>query len=62
MALMLGGIVGSLLHPRLAEVAGNGAGLLAAAAGLLLIALVSLRLSPTPGDRISGQVRVPASG
>jgi sugar phosphate permease len=53
LALMLGGLLGSLVLPRLAEVAGNPAGLLTSAVAALLIALVSLGLRPhrpgTPG-------------
>jgi MFS family permease len=48
LALMLGGMLGSLLHPRLAEAFGNGAGFLAAAACLLLIAAVSAGLRAQP--------------
>jgi MFS family permease len=46
LALMLGGMLGSLLLPRLAEVAGNPAGFLAAAGGLVLMAAASLWLRP----------------
>ncbi|MCF6508786.1 MFS transporter [Blastococcus sp. MG754426] len=52
-ALMLGGLAGNLLHPRIAEGAGNPAAFLAAAAAMLLIAAVSLGLRPT---------RVPVTG
>jgi MFS family permease len=59
LALMLGGSLGSLALPRLAEVAGNPAGLLSAAVAALLIALVSLRLRPSrPGT--PGAARVAA--
>ncbi len=44
LALMLGGLLGSLLHPRIAEGLGYPAGFLAAAACLLLIAVASLGL------------------
>jgi MFS family permease len=47
LALMLGGMLGSLLLPRLAEVAGNPAGFLAAAAALVLMAVASLWLRPS---------------
>ncbi|MGY1641457.1 MFS transporter [Geodermatophilus sp. SYSU D00703] len=46
LALMVGGLGGSLLVPRLAEAAGVPAGFWAAAGALLLIALVSLGLRP----------------
>ena len=46
-ALMLGGVLGSLLVPRLAEAAGYPAGFLAGAGALLLIAGVSLGLRPS---------------
>lgn len=48
LALMLGGMLGSLLLPRLAEAGGNPAGFLAAAGALLLMAGVSLWLRPAP--------------
>lgn len=48
LALMLGGMLGSLLLPRLAEAAGNPAAFLAAAGALLLIAVVSFGLRPRP--------------
>jgi hypothetical protein len=44
LALMLGGIVGNLTLPRLADAAGLSAGLLAGAVGMLLVAVVSLGL------------------
>ncbi|RBY75631.1 MFS transporter [Blastococcus sp. TF02-09] len=44
LALMLGGLVGNLLLPRLAEGAGLPAGLLAGAGSMLLLAVVSLGL------------------
>ncbi len=47
-ALMLGGGLGSLLIPRLAEVSGNAAGFLAGAGALAVIAVVSLGLRPQP--------------
>jgi MFS family permease len=46
LALMLGGLLGNLLHPRIAEAFGFPAAFLAAAAFLLLIAVVSLGLRP----------------
>ncbi|MGY1593051.1 MFS transporter [Geodermatophilus sp. SYSU D00708] len=46
LALMVGGLGGSLLVPRLAEAAGVPAGFWAAAGAVLLIALVSLGLRP----------------
>jgi sugar phosphate permease len=46
-ALMLGGMLGSLLIPRLAEAAGYPAGFLAGAAALVLLGLVSLGLRPS---------------
>jgi MFS family permease len=59
LALMLGGLLGSLVLPRLAEVAGNPAGLLTSAVAALLIALVSLGLRPRrPGT--PGRTRVAA--
>jgi sugar phosphate permease len=49
-AMMIGGVGGSLLVPRLAEASSSTAAFLAAAAVLVGIALVSLRLpTPTPG-------------
>jgi MFS family permease len=47
LALMLGGLLGNLLHPRIAEALGYPAAFLAAAAFLLLIAVVSLGLRPS---------------
>jgi MFS family permease len=47
LALMVGGLGGSLLVPRLAEAAGLPAGFWAAAAAVLLVALVSLGLRPS---------------
>jgi MFS family permease len=44
LALMLGGLLGNLLHPRIAEALGYPAAFLAAAAFLLLIAVVSIGL------------------
>jgi MFS family permease len=49
-ALMVGGGLGSLLVPRLAEAAGNPAGFLAGAGALLLVVVVSLGLRPRAGD------------
>ncbi|WP_167760867.1 MFS transporter [Geodermatophilus sp. DF01_2] len=50
LALMLGGLLGNLLLPRLAEAAGTPAGLLAGAAAMLLVAVLSVGLRPgTPG-------------
>ena len=46
LALMLGGMLGSLLMPRLAEAAGYPAGFLAGAAALLLLGLVCIGLRP----------------
>jgi len=46
LALMLGGMVGSLLIPRLAEAAGYPVGFLAGAAALVLLGAVSLGLRP----------------
>ncbi|SOE02542.1 MFS transporter [Blastococcus haudaquaticus] len=48
LALMVGGILGNLLLPRLADSAGLPTGLLAGAAGMLLLALVSLGLRARP--------------
>ncbi|MGY1688625.1 MFS transporter [Geodermatophilus sp. SYSU D01105] len=53
LALMVGGLAGSLLVTRLAEAAGVPAGFWAAAGAALVIALVSLGLR-APGDRGSG--------
>ncbi|SFE91583.1 MFS transporter [Blastococcus tunisiensis] len=50
LALMVGGILGNLLLPRLAGSAGLPAALLAGAAGMLLLAVVSLGLRPRPGE------------
>jgi MFS family permease len=50
LALMLGGLLGNLLLPRLADVAGLPAGLLAGAGAMLLIAAVSLGLRVRPVD------------
>ncbi|MGY1682560.1 MFS transporter [Geodermatophilus sp. SYSU D01176] len=46
LALMLGGLLGSLALPRLAEAAGTPAALLAAAGAALLVAVVSSGLRP----------------
>ncbi len=46
LALMLGGLLGSLLLPRLAEAAGYPAAFLATAGGLVLMAVASLWLRP----------------
>jgi hypothetical protein len=43
---MLGGLLGSLLLPRLAEAAGYPAAFLATAGGLVLMAVASLWLRP----------------
>ncbi len=56
LALMLGGLLGNLLLPRLADGAGLPAGLLAGAAGMLLLAVVSPGLrarrdAAAPSDR-----------
>ncbi|MGY2130083.1 MFS transporter [Blastococcus sp. SYSU DS0617] len=50
LALMLGGILGNLLLPRLAEGAGLPAGLVAGAGAMLLLAAVSLGLRARPAD------------
>jgi MFS family permease len=50
MALMLGGLSGNLLVPRLAEVAGPPAGLLAGAGAMLVLAAVSLGLHARADD------------
>ena len=50
LALMLGGLLGNLLLPRLADGAGLPAGLLAGAAGMLVLAVVSVALHPGSGD------------
>ncbi len=50
LALMLGGVLGSLLLPLLAESAGSPAGLLAGAGAMLLVAGVSLGLRHRPDD------------
>jgi hypothetical protein len=44
---MLGGMLGSLLVPRLAEAAGYPAGFLAGAAALVVLGVVSLGLRPS---------------
>ena len=62
LALMLGGLPGSLLLPRLAEVAGYPAAFLTVGGCLLAIAVVSLGLTPRTGDRAAVQVGAPASG
>ena len=49
LALMLGGLVGNLLLPRLADGAGLPAGLLAGGGAMLLLAVVSLGLRPGSG-------------
>jgi hypothetical protein len=55
LALMLGGMLGSLLIPRLAEAAGYPAGFLAGAAALVLLGVVSIglraaRSAPAPAE------------
>jgi len=50
LALMIGGLLGNLLLPRLADSAGLPAGLLAGAAGMLLMAVVSLGLRARAGE------------
>jgi MFS family permease len=50
LALMVGGLVGNLVLPRLAESAGLATGLLAAAGGMLLLAVVSPGLRARPGE------------
>ena len=50
LALMVGGLLGNLTLPRLADAAGLPAGLLAGAGGMLLMAVVSLGLRARPGD------------
>ena len=63
LALMLGGMLGSLLVPRLAEAAGYPVGFLAGAAALLLIAAVSVGLRPAgTAARAARQVGATASG
>ncbi|SDE83580.1 Predicted arabinose efflux permease, MFS family [Blastococcus fimeti] len=57
LALMLGGMLGSLTVPRLADGAGPPAGLLAAAGAMLLVALVSLGLRPGRGSGDPGRGR-----
>jgi MFS family permease len=47
LALMLGGLLGNLLHPRIAEAAGYPPAFLAAAVCLVAIAVVSLGLRPS---------------
>jgi MFS family permease len=49
LALMVGGMLGNLLLPRLADSAGIPAGLLAGAGGMLLLAVVSLGLRARSG-------------
>lgn len=58
LALMLGGLVGNLLLPRLADGAGLPAGLLAGAGALLLLAAVSLGLRPRPDAAVPSGVPV----
>lgn len=50
LALMLGGMLGSLLVPRLADLAGLPAGLLAGAGAMLVLAAVSLGLRARSAD------------
>ncbi|MGY1803690.1 MFS transporter [Blastococcus sp. SYSU D00922] len=50
LALMVGGLLGNLVLPRVADTAGLPAGLLAGAAGMLLLAVVSLGLRADPGE------------
>jgi hypothetical protein len=50
LALMVGGMLGSLLLPRLADIAGLPAGLLPGAGGMLLLAGVSLGLRVRPDE------------
>ncbi|MGK5113885.1 MFS transporter [Geodermatophilus sp. CPCC 205506] len=57
LALMLGGLAGSLLVPRLAEAAGIPAGFAAGAAAVLAIAVLSLGLRP----RDDGAVTTPGA-
>jgi MFS family permease len=47
LALMLGGLLGNLLYPRIVEAAGNPAAFLTAGGFLLIMAVVSLGLRPT---------------
>jgi hypothetical protein len=49
LALMVGGLLGNLLLPRLADTAGLPAGLLAGAGGMLLLTVVSLGLRADEG-------------
>ena len=63
LALMLGGLLGNLLHPRIAEVAGFPAAFLAAAACLLLIAVLSLGLRSLRTAEASAEpVGMPGAG
>jgi hypothetical protein len=57
LALMVGGLCGSLLVPRLAEAAGVPAGFWAAAGAVLLVGLVSLGLRP-PRDHAAAATGV----
>ncbi|SOC46455.1 Predicted arabinose efflux permease, MFS family [Blastococcus aggregatus] len=61
LALMLGGMLGSLTIPRLADGAGLPTGLLAGAGGMLLLALLSLGLRGGPDARAPGR-DAPAGG
>jgi MFS family permease len=50
LALMVGGLLGNLLLPRLADSAGLPVGLLAGAGAMLLLAVISLGLRVRPGE------------
>ena len=54
LALMIGGLIGNLTLPRLADEAGLPAGLLAGAVGMLLVALVSLGLRARADLAVAG--------
>jgi MFS family permease len=60
LALMVGGMLGSLLLPRLADIAGNPAGILAGAGAMLLVAAASLGLRVRlPDGAVEGVKRDP---
>jgi MFS family permease len=61
LALMLGGLLGNLLLPRLTDLGGPPAGLLAGAVGMLVLAAVSLGLPGRPRAGDPGPA-VPAGG
>ena len=60
-AVMIGGVAGSLLVPRLAEADRTTVGFLAAGGALVVLALISLRL-PTPVPAAGGAQRSNAVG